>query len=391
MKVNTFIFRFVLLFTLGFVLTLTFPFYILPDLGGIISDIFIPINDFWGKLIGLRVNGPFYIVSDSTGLYLHLITLTVISIFSSLIWSLFFKTNSFKLQYWFHTSVAYYLALILFKYGFDKVFKHQFYFPEPNTLFTPLGQLSPDILFWSSMGTSYSYSIFSGLIELLPAALLLFKKTRLLGGIIATAVLTNVVMINFGFNISVKLYSVFLFFLSLIIITPNFKNLVLFFTTNKVASQKIQEVTYSSKMQLLIYALAKALVISILLLESLGGFFAIQNFNDDNFPKPYLHGAYSVENNQETTNDIKRVFFHRKQYFITQSEDDQFRSYKLKFSENTSELILIDELEKSNKLSYLYDDEIMVLFLSGMLNGKKIKLKLNKENLTDLPILKKSI
>ena len=50
-----------------------------------------------------------------------------------------------RLWYGLHTGVAWFLALQLLQYGFDKVFKHQFYLPEPNTLYTPLGLLPPDL------------------------------------------------------------------------------------------------------------------------------------------------------------------------------------------------------------------------------------------------------
>ena len=42
------------------------------------------------------------------------------------------------------------------------------------------------------MGTSRIYNIFMGIIEIIPAVLLLHKRTRFLGGLIAFVVLTNV-------------------------------------------------------------------------------------------------------------------------------------------------------------------------------------------------------
>ena len=133
------------------------------------------------------------------------------------------------------------VSFFLFVYGFNKVFKIQFYIPEPNTLYTPLGQLSKDILFWSSMGSSHSYNLFMGLVEILPALFLLFRRTRMLGAVISFTVLLNVLMINFGFDISVKILSSFLLFLSLVILAPYAKKLFSFFfqVNNKVPSSTL--------------------------------------------------------------------------------------------------------------------------------------------------------
>jgi len=38
---------------------------------------------------------------------------------------------------------------MLLNYGTDKLFLEQFYKPDANILFTPLGFLDSDILFWS--------------------------------------------------------------------------------------------------------------------------------------------------------------------------------------------------------------------------------------------------
>lgn len=379
-------FRFTFIFVIGFIIALPFPFYLLPDIGKFLSPFFESINEFWANIFLTNEKAFLRVISDSTGLYLHLITLFVISCLGTLIWVLFSKSQSERIKKWFHTGVAYYLALILFKYGFDKVFKHQFYLPEPNTLYTPLGELTPDILFWSSMGSSYQYSMFSGLIELLPAILLLFKKTRLLGATIAMAVLVNVVMINFGFNISVKVYSLFLLFLSLIVIAPNFKQLFSFFLSNKPINQQVEDVKFKSNKQLLFYAITKSVVIGLILFESLGGYFEISNFNDDNYPRPYLHGAYTVDKKSiNEGEDIKRVFFHRKQYFIIQYVDDKFESYELKFSEDMKTLILTDEVKRQYILGFQYDEPKQELTLVGKLSDRYLSLVTHKENLNELP------
>jgi hypothetical protein len=295
------------------------------------------------------------------------------------------KSISLKFKTYFRIFIAYYLALILFKYGFDKIFKHQFYFPEPNTLYTPLNQLSKDILFWSSMGTSYMYSLFSGLIELLPAVLLLHKRTRLFGSVIAFGVLVNVVMINFGFDISVKVFSLFLALLSIVIISPDSKRLYQLFTC-KLVDSRVVERTFESKKSVLKYALLKSLVVSLILFESIGPYVQTQNFNDDTFTKPYLNGAYFVVNSNTDTREIKRVFFHRKQYFIIQYANDSFESFQLEFAKNKKSITLISENDSTLRYQWSVTHKGQALNLEGKLRGQHVLIKTVREELELSPI-----
>ena len=50
------------------------------------------------------------------------------------------------------------------------------------------------------------------LLEILAAVLILIKRTRLMGLLLSLGILINVVAVNFGFDISVKLFSLFFFF-----------------------------------------------------------------------------------------------------------------------------------------------------------------------------------
>ena len=196
-------------------------------------------------------------------------------------------------------------------------------------------------------------------------------------------------MINFGFNISVKVFSLFLLFLALIIITPNFKSLFSFFLTNEKVNQQVDEVKFKSNKQLLAYSIAKSLVIGLILFESLGGYFETSNFNDDTYPRPYLLGAYSVSQKSiDGGENIKRVFFHRKQYFIIQYVDDQFESYELKFSEDMKTLILTDDIERQYILGFQYDETKQELSLAGKLANRYLYIITQKEELQDLPFFK---
>ena len=397
-KYTIYIFRFVFIFVIFFTLTFPFPYYTLPNFGSWIAPIFEPINHFWANLFGLKIL-DLRIYSDSPGLFLHLITISVVSTIGSAVWCVITNwKKEIRLWYWFHASISYCLALTLFKYGFDKIFKHQFYFPEPNTLFTPIGELTPDILYWSSMGTSYHYSLFSGLLEIIPALLLLFRKTRFSGGFIAFAVLLNIVMINFGFDISVKVFSIYLLFLSLVIISPNLNNLKLFFFSNQSTIQQFKPLVISSKKNLFAYAFGKPLVIGLILFEALSPYFVTQNFNDDLSEKPFLHGAYQVDTfliddqlispSLNHSDRFKRFFIHRKSYFIIQYMDDSFESLKMEYITDKPQLKVTDKYNRTSLLTINFNKDFDLLNISGHFNAIPIKLESHKIPLDSLPLLK---
>ncbi len=76
---------------------------------------------------------------------------------------------------------------------------------------TPLGDLSPMRLAWLFIGYSVPYEIFGGLLETVSGLLLSFRRTQLLGSLMTLATIGNVVMINFCYDIPVKLFSSQLF------------------------------------------------------------------------------------------------------------------------------------------------------------------------------------
>jgi uncharacterized membrane protein YphA (DoxX/SURF4 family) len=231
------------------------------------------------------------------------------------------------------------LALVLFVYGFEKIFKHQFYLPEPNTLYTPLGQLHPDILFWSTMGISHSYSVFAGLAEVVPAVLLLWGRTRGLGAVLALGVLVNVVALNISFDISVKLYSLFLTVVSAGLAKPSLARLWEAFVHKQLPGVEWRP-RYSKRNQLWAYSLVKASVVSLIVWEGLAGFIISGNYNDDDTARPPLHGAYqvmgaaigsdSIDIREHTSLFPRHFFFHRRGYFIQHFVNDSVASERIR-------------------------------------------------------------
>ncbi len=82
-------------------------------------------------------------------------------------------------------------------------------FSEPSfyNLLQPLGQMSPMGLAWVFKGFSSEYTIFSELMEVIGGIPVLYYRTRYLGALILTGVMTNVMVLNYFYDVPVKLFS----------------------------------------------------------------------------------------------------------------------------------------------------------------------------------------
>lgn len=233
------------------------------------------------------------------------------------------------------------LFFFLVSYGWNKVVKLQFYRPEPNTVYTPFGHLSKDIAYWSVVGSSYTYTVALGIAELIAAVLLLFKRTQFLASLLCVAVFGQVVLVNFSFDISVKLLSVSLLLFS-VLYTLRFSQQwnVLLGRGGTVASTKRSTQTH----RLLKAGFTFVVVLEVALSTVISG-----NLNDDNAPRPLHHGAYRVIGSP----NVKRMFIHRNDYLILQLTDDRMMDYPIQQSNEKTTIVrkpVIRCLWKTNQL-----------------------------------------
>ncbi|UMY66215.1 hypothetical protein [Flavobacterium sp. HJ-32-4] len=172
--------------------------------------------------------------SDTLSLLILLGLLAILA--AALGWILSALKTGFRVAKVVRIGGSYYLAYVLLCYGVGKILGLQFYIPEANVLFTPFGQLTKDILFWSTVGTSHSFNVVTGIIECAIALLLLLGRTRVLGLFLCLFVLLGIVLLNFTFDISVKLFSLLLTALNLFCLWPVLPALGRFFAGKGVVS-----------------------------------------------------------------------------------------------------------------------------------------------------------
>lgn len=88
-------------------------------------------------------------------------------------------------------------------------------------------------LMWTFMGASPSYSFFGGAAEVLAGMLLVVPQLGTLGALICAGVMSNVLMLNLGYDVPVKCGSVNLVVISAIIAAPDLRRLANFFVLNR--------------------------------------------------------------------------------------------------------------------------------------------------------------
>jgi hypothetical protein len=236
------------------------------------------------------------------------------------------------------------------RYGANKLFKWQFYSPEPNILYTRFGKLDHDIRYWSTMGTSYSYSVFMGIAEIIPAILLLIPKTRLVGLLISVGVFTNVLAVNIGFDIEVKGLSSFLLLLSLIGLIPYRKRLAVIFGNSN--TDKIPPLSFNVENTPFWKRFIQTLGIVFIFSETLYPYIQSNNWNDDLAPRPLLHGAYKSISHTSERPTYNYVFFHRKGYLILQDSAENNIDFNMQVFQKQHTIILTDYKQGQKRIRY---------------------------------------
>ncbi len=381
--------NFVQLFFLLGIIFIPLQLYLLPGQSQWANWVFDGIITFLAAAFGMKLS-VLTVSSDSTSLYLLMLILVFVAFAFSILlhcWSWWRKHQS-QITAHLNTLFSFYLVFRLFSYGLDKVFKSQFYLPEPNLLYTPLGQLSKDILYWSTIGSSYSYNLVVGSFECLAGLLLLFRKTRNLGLVLALLAFGQIVLINFSFDISVKVLSTFLFTLTLYLVTP------FFIRISRLLKNRIQENPDPG--------IQTGKTVRVALLTFLIGFVGIeviyrqynsQGFNDDYSRRPYLHGAYVLQSPAGlpfllNTNPVKRFFVHRSGYMIFQHTDAQLQDLGLRVDSIGNKLWLTDYDGKTIPISFSYNPQDSVLTLQTISADSSKTIIGKAQNWKKLPLLK---
>lgn len=299
-----------------------------------------------------------------------------------LLWILNMRVNFDKLSYWFRVYVRYYLATVMFSYGIAKVLKMQFSDLSLDTLLTTYGNSSPMGLAWRFMGYSDLYCKFTGYTEMIAGILLLFPKTTLLGALFGFGIMFNVMMMNFGFDIPVKLFSTQLAVVSLYIIAPDLKRLMDFFFLDKtVSGSNLYKPVFSKSLHI-----TKTIIKWLIVLFLFGtAFFQYFNGDDPNSKRPPLYGIYHVTSFSRNNKVIPPI--------VTDSACwktvvvGPYQRANIRFCNDSIELIgfradtvkkIIDASDQTKVYKWNYTFSEDKLSINGIFGGDTLKVEMRK-------------
>lgn len=253
--------------------------------------------------VGLNGSG------DTTYDYLIVLIGFLTAILGALVWSILDRKrkNYTKMYYWLATALRYYVGMMLISYGMVKVIQLQFSPPAFYRLVGTYGDSSPMGLAWTFLGFSKGYNMFMGIAEIL-AGLLLFRRTLTFGAMITLMTALNVMMVNYFYDVPVKILSTHLVVMSLFLLSKDIKKVIAFFFTSKPISLTVLKRPPLKKGVRIALNTFKGL----LLIYVLGfGFFDTldaQELYGSKAPKPPLYGLYEVSSfvvNGDTLTDYR--------------------------------------------------------------------------------------
>jgi hypothetical protein len=261
------------------------------------------VMDIWLSVHLFHLSGqvvkPVRTGSGDTALdYVQVFSCLVLAALAALAWSVIDRKrqNYRRADAWLRIWIRYTLALTLLTYGFGKVFPLQFGKLGVSRLFETYGESSPMGLLWTFMAASVPYTMFGGLMEFIPGLLLFFRRTAIVGALMATAVMLNVVMLNFCYDVPVKLYSMNLFFMALFLVAPYFHSIGNLLVLRRATEPpNLHELHFHNRrVQMAATAIKVVFVAGVVALGFVQGWRGYQHFVL-NPPKPPLYGAWDVE------------------------------------------------------------------------------------------------
>ncbi len=328
--------------------------------------------------------------TDTTYHYVAVLCYLVFAAVAAALWSVLDRKrpNYEWLNNWFRFYLRFAAGSVMIHYGAAKVFPWQFGRPTLTTLLEPFGNSSPMHLLWTFMGASPAYTVFGGLAEVLGGALLIIPSTETLGALVCIGAMSNVLMLNMGYDVMVKLLSLHLLLIAIVLVIPDLKRLANFFVFNRrVEPAKGRWLFHNNRINQI--AIVSQVVLSLVLV----GFYL--NLHEHNFRRVVQHrsiplyGAWSVEDFAVDgqarppllTDPLRwqRIIIESANAVTVQSMSDSKQSFDLHVDAGSKSLSISSPDNWRSRADFAYDNsQPNVLTLKGLMNGHQIDATLRR-------------
>jgi len=399
-----FIFRFVFLY---FVLY-CFPFPL--DAFDFLAKVASPYYNLLDRLIPMAGKKLFHLtahvafptfdkVDDSFYGLVFMYLVLIISALGATIWSVVDRRskNHERLFQLLKLYLRYFLASYLLGYGFIKVFPSQFQAITESRLTATVGDQSPMLLAWNFMGYSVVMQRLNGLFEVIAGLLLLFRRTSTLGAILSTAVFSFVVMMDFSFNVPVRLLSSHLLLISVLLILTDGRRLMNVFVLNRGTNAAVYHPLMNHPVGRKVLAASLAILAFCLLYSTATKGLDAEKAFGKTAPRGPLNGVYDTDyflRNGDTIQASKTDSFRWKRLVIDGPVSNQFSVIKFNndrrasYTINTNagkRILTIQSLTDTTEkyfFNYVIPDSTHIL-LRGRWNNDSLEVLMTKYDLNN--------
>jgi len=246
---NSFFLRFVFLYLLFYIYPYGFEYIQELDTNDI--TIWEDITVWFGEwFIGWEMDKERLLKGfDSKYDYSRFLLIAILSILGTTVWMMIdSKVKSdydSKLRTLTRTILRYHLGLTLIIYGLSKVLMLQFGEMDLDKLESTIGSRNGMGFLWTFMSYSKFYTMSTGWIELIGGVLLLFRRTTAFGTYIIFISMVNVVLIDIGYDVRVKMFAIHLLLMTILLMVNDFNRMINFFFLNKPTKPLVEQALFS--------------------------------------------------------------------------------------------------------------------------------------------------
>jgi hypothetical protein len=339
--------------------------------------------------VDVRPNGS----GDTTYNWVRVLAVFIIALVIALIWTIIDRRPRNYDKGWiaFRAYLRFVVAAAMISYGIAKVIPTQFPPPTLDRLMQPFGDASPMGLLWTFMGASAAYTTFTGAAELLGGLLLTTRRTTLLGALVSIGVLSNVVALNFMYDVPVKIYSLQLLVMAVVVALPDMPRLFDFFIRHRaVAAQPLPRLTQSRGLEIA-GIVVRTIALAVVLAMSLKEVRDVYQMIASTARRSPLYGVWRVDDFQVDGRTVapfadpsrwRRVIFEMRFMMSVQLMSDSRVRTNVKLDEKNRTLVVSrrDDPAWDGRLTYQRPNPD-TLIIDGNLGGKNLHALCHREPL----------
>lgn len=338
---------------------------------------------------------------DTAFEYLKVFCFVCVAVVAAIAWSVADRKRAHYqwLDQWLRVLLRYAVAFCMLSYGFSKVFKLQFPDLSLARLIHTYGDSSPMGLLWTFMGASRAYTFFAGASELAGGMLLFFRRTATLGAMVTAGVMFNVTMMNFSYDVPVKLFSSHLVLICIFLMLPDMRRLANVLVLNRTAPPAEITPHFQRRWLRITAWLVKTSLIGSALGWTISADIKRQyGGSGTKAPKPALYGIWEAEeftrNGQVvpplvTDNSRwRKVVLQSPRAMMVRLMDDSVKRYSAQYDtdKKTVTIAPVEDAKQTAILAYVRPDTDHLL-LEGRIGNDALMVKLRRIDETKFPLV----